>query len=100
MTKESRVLLVALLACTVALASLQLFLHKQAIGVSLLSGQSVNKAVQLASPSAVNALGKTDATPSASASATPAQKTASASATMRPRVTATPTATPEVTEEE
>ena len=50
MTKESKVLLVALLACTVALAGLQLFLHKQAVGVSLLSAQSVNKAVQLASP--------------------------------------------------
>ena len=100
MTKESRVLLVALLACTVALAGLQLFLHKQAIGVSLLSAQSVNKAAKVATSSAINALGKTDAIRSASASATPAGKTASASATVRPRVTASPIATPEVTEEE
>ncbi len=100
MTKESKIVLLSLLGSTVALAGLQYHLHTQSLAANMLVAQNVNNAVKTATSSAINALGKTEATRSASASATPAQKTASPSATVRPRVTASPTATPEVTEEE
>lgn len=100
MTKESKVLLGVFILSTLFLAGFQYYLHIQSLAANVLVAQNVNNAVKTASSSAINALGKTEATRSATASATPAGKTASASATVRPRVTASPIATPEAVEEE
>ena len=100
MTQESKVVLGGFALSTLFLAGFQYHLHTQSLAANLLVAQNVNNAAKVATSSAINALGKTEATRSASASATPARKTASASATVRPRVTASPTATPESTPEE
>ena len=100
MSKESKVVLGGFALSTLFLAGFQYHLHTQSLAANLLVAQNVNNAVKTATSSAINALGKSDATRSASASATPAQKTASASATARPRFTVNPTATPAAPEEE
>jgi hypothetical protein len=80
MTRESKILLAATIACTVVLGALQLFLHRQALSFNLRAAQEINKAVQ--------------ATPSASPSVSP---TASASATGKAKATVTPKATVKLT---
>ena len=82
MTRESKILLAVMIACTVVLAGLNLFLHRQALGLNLRAAQEINKAVK--------------ATPSATPVAT---ETASPSATVKGKVTATPKATVKPTEE-
>jgi hypothetical protein len=89
MTKESKILLATVVVCTLLLAGLQLFLNRQAIGITLGSAKVVKQAVE--------------ATPSASPTVIP---TASASASGKAKATATikatvkPVETPEAPTEE
>ena len=88
MTKESKILLAAIIACTVLLGALQLFLHRQSLVVNLKAAQEINKSVK--------------ATPSASPVAESASPSASAKgkATATPKATVKPTETPEAPAEE
>ncbi len=95
MSKESKIVLGALVVSTIFLTVFQYVLHRHTLRVSLLAAQNVNKDVQLATASANTVPEKQVATVAATPSATPAQKTASASATGRPRMTTSPAATPE-----
>ena len=99
-SKESKLLLLALVVCTMALAGFQYWLHQQVSVSNMLLAQNMFNAGRFAAVSADNELAKQSASASASPSGTPAGKSASASATVRPRVTAAPTATPESTPEE
>ncbi len=100
MSKESKIVLGALIVSTIFLTVFQYVLHRHALRVSLLAAQNVNKDVQLATASANTVPEKQGATVAATPSATPAQKTASASATGRPRTAAKATATPKATAQE
>src|SRR4051812_11204745 len=51
MTKESKILLATVIVCTILLAGLDLFLHRQAVSLNLRAAQEINKAVK-ATPSA------------------------------------------------
>lgn len=100
MSKESKIVLGALIVSTIFLTVFQYVLHRHALRVSLLAAQNVNKDVQLASSSANTAVAKTPATVAATPAETPAQKTASASATVRPRTNVRATSTPQATVQE
>ena len=93
MNKDSKILLATVIACTVILGALQLFLHRQALSLNLRAAQEINKAVT-ATPSA-----SPSATATASTSATPKGKaTPTVKATVKP--TETPEATVEATPEQ
>ena len=82
MNKDSKILLATVVVCALLLAGLQLFLSRQAIGITLGSAKVVKQAVEV------------------TASATPTvAPTASASATGKAKATVKPTATPEASVE-
>lgn len=88
MTKDSKILLTAIVICAVALAALQYVLFVKGLSVSLRAAQEINKEVQR-TPSPTPS-----ASPTASASAT-----GKAKATVTPKATVKPTETPEATVE-
>ncbi len=100
MSKESKILLSAIVISTIFSTVFQYVVSRQVVRASLLLAQNVNKDVQLATASANTVPEKQGATVAATPSATPAQKAASSSATVRPRTAAKATATPQATAEE
>src|SRR5690349_9735437 len=95
MTKESKILLVVVLLCTVFLAGFQYFMQMRVLGVNLKAAQEINKAVQ-ATPAVLPTV---EASASASASATPKGKASpSLKATVKPTVA--PVEAPEASPEE
>ena len=90
MMKDSKILLVTIVICTVALAVFQYVMTMQAVSVNLRAAQELNKSVQRTpSPSP-------SVSPTASSSATPKGKvTATPKATVKPTATATPEASVE-----
>jgi len=88
MMKDSKILLVAIVVCAVALAALQYVFFVKSVSVSLRAAQELNKEVQR-TPSPL-----ASASPTASASATPKGK-----AIATPKATVKPTETPEASAE-
>ncbi len=96
MSKDSRILLFAIAVATLFLAIFQYLLYSNSIKLSTaVATQNVNKALQTNVANSNTASASALVAPTEEPEETPAQKTASASATFRPRVTTTPTATPE-----
>jgi hypothetical protein len=88
MTKESKILLAVTVLSTVLLMGLQLFLHRQSLGINLRAAREINKAVK-ATPSA---------TPVVTEAASPSAA-AKVKATATPKATVKPTETPEASVE-